>query len=101
MKYKARVHSARGKSLLAICDKELAGEVFSEGKAQLDLSTGFYDGEPMSAESFKTRINEFDQINMVGNSIIKLAKELKLIKADQIITIAGIQHAQVINIKTE
>jgi uncharacterized protein len=94
----AKVHSARGKSVLAVCDKPLLGKVLTEGRKQLDLSGDFYRGEPMDAEGFCKRVEEFDLVNLVGPKIIGLAEKLGLVSESQVIRIAKIPHAQILNL---
>ena len=88
----AKRHTARGKSLLAVIDSELAGKIITEGKLQLDLSSEFYKGKELSEKQFKEEANHYEALNLVGKRIIEIAKGMGLI--NHIITVAGIPHAE-------
>ena len=72
------IRSRRG-TVLAMCDEELLGKKFSEGKAVLDLIKyrEFYEGERLdeSSEELKKMISEAGSINAVGKKSIRMLQE--------------------------
>jgi len=93
----AKRHAARGRSLLAVIDSELAGKIFTEGKLQLDLSSEFYNGKEMSEKQFKEEAIHYEALNLVGKRIVKIAKGMGLI--NHIVTVADIPHAEAVILK--
>ena len=54
MTFIVKLHkSPEGKTILAVCDAEIAGKYFEEGDLQLDLSSNFYKGEEMAEPRIK------------------------------------------------
>jgi hypothetical protein len=47
--------------MLALCDEEVQGKVFTEGKLQLDCSADFYAGEAHNEETIRT-----ETVRMLG-----------------------------------
>jgi len=46
-----KIHKSRERKILAVCDNELFGKKFEEGKLRLDLSSEFYDGEEVQEKN--------------------------------------------------
>jgi len=95
-------HSTRdGKLILAICDSELIGKKFAQGKIQIDLTTDFYKGEEKSESEILLMIQEAYILNLVGEKSVKLALKQKLIDETHILKIEGIPHAQCVIVREE
>jgi len=93
----AKVHKTpEGRKVIAICDNELIGQKFEEGKLQLDLSSSFYKGEETSEEDIKNLIKEPCIINVVGEKSMELMAKLGLTDNSDTIKIKGIPHTQII-----
>ena len=91
-----KVMRADGRIIVAVCDKELLGQVFEEGDRILDLESnrGFYEGELCGRDVVKRELARADSINLVGERAVGVAKEAGLVEEGNIIKIAGIPHAQ-------
>src|SRR3989338_518042 len=85
-----------GRVMLAICDLDLLGKKFEEGKLQLDLSSDFYRGEEMDDEKILSYIDRTYIINLVGEESVDFGIRNKLIEKKSIIVIKGVPHAQAI-----
>ena len=83
-----------GRLILAVCDNSLKGKKFEEGSKQLDLSTGFYDGEEMDSERLIELFKVAYVINLVGKESIEFALKQGIIDEDKIIEISGVPHAE-------
>lgn len=85
--------------VVAICDPELLGKKFVEGKVQLDLNDHFYNGEEMQIEKAGNLIKNLDKdspsYNIVGEKSINLCIKNKIIDEDGVRKISGIPHAMV------
>jgi hypothetical protein len=95
------MHSYR--EVVAICDKELLGEVFEEGKFRLDVKESFYKGtegkQVTESELLKIISNlsrEDATFNIVGNRSISAALKVGLIGEDGIKQIKGVPFALVL-----
>lgn len=91
------------RDVIAICDKELIGKRFEEGKKQLDVKESFYKGE-------KGKILEEDEIkeiiqhwlkedatfNIVGEKAVKLALNEKIIDEEGIGRVKNIPYAMIL-----
>lgn len=80
--------------MLAICDSNLLGEKFENGKHQLDLSSDFYRGEEMDDEKILSHIKRAYIINLVGKESIDFGIRYKLIEKNIVVVIKGVPHAQ-------
>jgi MoaA/NifB/PqqE/SkfB family radical SAM enzyme len=58
-----KIHKHEKSTIVAICDKELVGKTFSEGKRKLDLKTyaDFYKGKQVSEKEAEDAIVSFGQ----------------------------------------
>jgi uncharacterized protein len=93
MKIIAKTHLKDGKTLVAVCDKNLLGRVFEEDDCVLDLSTDFYSGDEFGEEEVGDLIRNADIVNIVGASSIKLGIEEDVIDEESVKTIEGIPYA--------
>lgn len=85
--------------ILAIADRHLVGKTFEEKNIQLEVSEEFYSGQICGEEEAVKIAKESTIINAVGNNIIRLLTENKLIQKDRILKIGGIPHAQTISVE--
>ena len=67
--------------VVAICDSELIGKYFEEGKFQLDVKESFYKGQEVSEEEIIKLIRrmsvEDSTFNIVGEKSVSLAIEFR------------------------
>jgi hypothetical protein len=85
------------RNVVAICDSDLIGKYFSEGKRQLDLREGFYKGEEVSLADLINLIEkqalEDATFNIVGKESINASIKAGLITPSVVDKIAGIPFA--------
>tara|TARA_Y100000310_G_C20649588_1_gene798607 strand:+ start:1772 stop:2065 length:294 start_codon:yes stop_codon:yes gene_type:complete len=91
-----KIHKQQGKSIIAICDKELIGQNYEENNLQLDLTSDFYKGEEKTVEHIADVLRNCDIINLVGKKSIQLGLKEGILTDDEIKTIQGVPHAQVV-----
>ncbi len=91
------------RTVVAICDKELIGKQFEEGKKQLDVKESFYKGEQgkiMSPEEIKEIlkiwIQEDATFNIVGDKSTNLAIQEKIVDEEGIGYIDNIPYAMIL-----
>ena len=85
--------------LLAVCDSELKGKKFDDGKIQLDLSSDFYNGEEMNEERTLKLLKCASMVNLVGKESVELGIKAGIIEKEHIIEVDGILHAQGVVVK--
>jgi len=94
-----KVHDSY-RTVVAICDKELLGKLFTEGEKQLDLTGKFFQGDEIDEGEAKKEIEkclrEDATFNIVGENSVNLAKEIGMINDSGIIKIDGIPFALVL-----
>ncbi|MEM4331016.1 MAG: DUF424 family protein [Candidatus Pacearchaeota archaeon] len=94
-----RIHKAR-RIVVALCDKELIGKRFEEGKKELDLRSNFFKGEEKSYEEIKEILlyykKEDASFNIVGKKSCSLALEIGLINEEMIGKISEIPYSLVL-----
>jgi hypothetical protein len=85
------------RNVVAICDSELLGRKFEEGKMQLDLSGEFFNGEELSEEEVFSVINgektEDATFNIVGEKAVQLALKSGIVGEEGIKTVEKIPVA--------
>ena len=98
----AKIHkNPEGRTVLALCDKELLRKKFVEADLQLDLTSEFYQGEEKSLDEIKEMIKQANHINAVGERAVKFLKDENLVDDENIVIIAGVPHAEVVLIRDE
>ncbi|RLE51170.1 MAG: DUF424 domain-containing protein [Candidatus Methanomethylicota archaeon] len=87
----------RGKDLLvAVCDADILGKTFREGRLKIEVKESFYGGKLVSLEEALAALKEASIGNIVGKEIVKSAIEEGIIHKDAVIWIGGQPHAQFI-----
>ena len=88
------------RTVVAICDSDLLGKTFEEGKGQLDIKESFYKGEETPKEKVIEIINHMSQedatFNIVGKESVALALETGLITKEGIKEVQGVPFALVL-----
>ena len=74
--------------VIAVCDSNLIGKKFEEGKRQLDLRENFYKGEEINTEKIIKLLQHYSiedaTFNIVGKNSIKAAIDAKIISKTNI-----------------
>jgi len=85
------------RSVVAICDSELIGKKFEEGKRQLYLRENFYQGDLLSEEETINQIRkqamEDSTFNIVGEKSTEAAIKAGVITKESIDKINGVPFA--------
>ncbi|HKM78434.1 MAG TPA: DUF424 family protein [Candidatus Bathyarchaeia archaeon] len=84
--------------LVAICDIDLIGETFREGKLKLDVKPGFYKGSASNISEALHEIAAADIANLVGSGIVDAAVREGLVDPTAIVRIAGVPHVQIVKL---
>ena len=84
--------------MIAVCDMNILGKKFREGKLVLKLDSSFYKGDEADETEVKEALSSATIANIAGEKAIACAVECGCIDPDAIIFIEGIPHAQMIRI---
>ncbi len=94
----AKIHEFESKTILAVCDKDLVGKEFEDGKIFFKASEKFFGNTPISEKDLIKIAKESDSINAFGNNCTQILQKEGLISENSVILIAGIKHAQIYKI---
>lgn len=91
-----KIHDSYRK-VVAVCDGDLLGNKFEEGKKQLDVRTSFYQGEEIDeerlAEKFLRLRNDDATFNLVGENTLRVALRTGIITKENIGRVDGTPFA--------
>lgn len=81
-------------NVTAVCDSELIGKKFKEGKLVLNVSEQFYKGELVKEKEIGDYLGDAVNLNIVGKRSCDTALKLGCISKENILFICGVPHAQ-------
>jgi hypothetical protein len=88
------------RDVVAICDSELIGKKFEQGKFQLEVKESFFKGQEMNEKELEEKIIEFFKedatFNIVGEKSINTAIKTGIINKQGIKKIQEIPFAMVL-----
>jgi hypothetical protein len=91
-------YDTEGQIMIAVCDMNILGKKFREGKLVLKLDSSFYKGDEANETEVKDALSSATIANIAGEKAIACAVECGCIDPDAVIFIEGIPHAQMIRI---
>ena len=88
------------RNIIAICDADLLGKKFEEGKFLLDVKESFFKGEKTSEEELSDIIKkesiEDSTFNIIGEKSVNVALKTGILSEHEIKKIQGIPFALVL-----
>ena len=94
--FSIRMHKGPNGSVLAVCDEELLGKTFSEGRLRLYVSEAFYGGDTVEEGILIQHLQRARSINLVGSRVVSIAVREGLVDENRILTVDGVMHAMVL-----
>ena len=89
-----KLHETDKGAIVAMCDKELLGKVFSEGKREIDLDryADFYKGDLVGAEAAEKMVSKESiyTANIVGKESVRICIDKGLASEGDVAVIAGV-----------
>lgn len=85
--------------VVALCDADLIGKEFEEGKKYLHVSELFYKGTIITAKEVVEILQGASNLNLVGKKVIGVALEKGFITKEHILIIQGVPHGQIYSSK--
>ncbi|MFH1420844.1 MAG: DUF424 family protein [Candidatus Aenigmatarchaeota archaeon] len=91
-----KIFKQDGNVLLAVADKNLLGKDFEQDELILSVPKNFYCDKSCDEKSVVREMKNATIINAVGKNVIALMLKKELISRDNILTVSGVPHAQVV-----
>jgi len=95
-KVHARPHGGMSRVVVALCDSELLGKIYTQGERVLDLKNyrGFYEGAAVTEIEAIELLRMADNANIVGEKSVAIAKKAFGVSSTETKTIKKIPHLQ-------
>lgn len=91
-----KVHRRGNEVLVAACDACILGKHLKDASFSVHLSPDFYKGELVSDEVFLLHMQSATIANLFGKHTVKLAIKAGFVDGENVLSIAGIPHAQMV-----
>jgi hypothetical protein len=88
-----KVHCRNDLETVACCDENLLNQRFKDGNLVIEITNQFFGGALISMEEAIEILKEASNFNIVGDNIIKMAVEYKILPKEGIRSINGIPMA--------
>ena len=89
-------HLNSSQNILAACDSEVLGSVIEEKDFEIKINSSFYGGKKVTEEEFVELLEEYENINLVGNKVVEVALKQGKVRAYK--EIKGIKFAMVFKV---
>ena len=89
-----KVHKGQHSDVVAVCDENILGKTFEEGKYCITISEHFYKGEKGNAATIAHLVRDASNVNLIGKESVALGLKVGIITKENIVVIAGVPHAQ-------
>lgn len=93
MKVYLKIHIRNDCETIACCDEELLEQVFKEGNLRIEITKSFFGGQLIDLEDAIGILKEATFFNIVGENIIRMAIDEKLLPREGVKSINGIPMA--------
>lgn len=91
-----KVYKHMNEIVVALCDAELLGKEFREGKVILKVSKKFYGGNKMKLKDVINILEQATIINAIGKNVIGLLIYLFGNINDAILWVGNVPHVQIV-----
>ncbi len=97
-----KIHTTPEGKIVAMCDSELLGKIYVEGKRELDLSSysGFYRGELADEKEVESTlpVSDFYTANIVGERSVGIFVKRGLASPSQAHKVKGVPYLQLFRV---
>lgn len=93
MKVYLKIHRRNGIETIACCDELLLNQIFCEGNLKIEISERFFGGDLMKIEEAIEILKNATYFNVVGDNIVKMVIEHKILPKEGTRCINGIPMA--------
>ncbi len=96
----AKLHESESEIVLAACDEELLGKRLKNDKLEFHVSERFYGSKEVTKKELGEMLDKCTIANLVGQKVINVAKEKRVIEDKHVMRIGSIPHAQMIRMRS-
>lgn len=89
-----KVHHKDERTIVAVADEKLIGQLLEENGKQLDLRSDFYKGDIKDASEVGDLMRNADAVNLVGEEAVALGLQEGVIEKEHVLKVKGVPHAQ-------
>ena len=93
-----KIFNKENQNLVAVCDKDILGKKFEQGKLRLEVTSEFYKGNLMNIKDAIKILHKANIANLTGENIINAVIKQGLADPEAIIRISGTPHLQFMKI---
>lgn len=93
-----KVYRVQREVLVAVCDADLVGNVFTSGDFRIEVKEEFYGKEEVGEEEVKGALEGATIANITGEKAVKLAIKLGIVDKDNVLKIGDCWHAQMVTL---
>lgn len=94
-----KTYDMESEIMVAACDRDILGKTFSEGELTIHVSKEFYKGEPATEAEVIAALQKATIANLLGKRAVSCGIKSGFIDPDNVITIGGVQHAQLVRMR--
>jgi hypothetical protein len=94
MYLKSHQHGAH--TLIAVCDCDILGKKFTEGRLKIEVTADFFGGEKASYSEVAAALAKATMANFVGCKTVENAISLGYVERECILSIDGVPYAQMV-----
>jgi hypothetical protein len=91
-----KTHLSGKEVLIAVCDCELMGKKFAEGRLQVEIRPDFFGDEKATAQEVEEALAKATMANLVGELAVGHAIRLGYVAQDNVLNIKGVPCAQMV-----
>jgi len=84
--------------LVAVCDADILGETFENGRVSLTVNEEFYGGDRADEEVVVASLRGAQVANLVGDRAVEVAVEAGIVDPETVLDIGETRHAQLVRI---
>ena len=91
-----KIHENPKGKIIAVCDKELIGQILEDETRYLDLDRyrNFYVGEHADEKTVRAALEDFGSVNIVGTKGVKIALDMGIVKQEDVMNVNSIPYIQ-------
>lgn len=93
-----RLYELESETILAICDVQVVGKVFTQEGLVLNAKKSFYCEEECGPIKAKRLFEQATIINATGEQAINLLVEQGLVDRERVLLVNGVPHAQMVRL---
>jgi hypothetical protein len=82
--------------LVAVCDSDLVGKKFAEGRLHVEVTSDFFGEEKASSQDVEAALKSATIANFVGCCAVEHAIKLGYVNRENVLSIDGVPCAQMV-----